>query len=410
MYSCAKWAKNVTLITVKECIGLDVEEDNRIVGCRQRCSRIVADFIAKRLHCNLGTEIRCLLRKGQRDVAFCPTSLLSHLLSHGKYPALCGCNLMVLYNLNSQLWDIDIAIVKEELMQEIIIDKEFQALLPPLDEGTYTALEASILEYGCRDPLVLWGNILIDGHNRYSVVTKHKLSYKTVNIEFSSREEAMIWIISAQYARRNLTPMQIMLLRGRHYLLALKIKTNEKGINQYSEVVGQNVLQPTHNATAAALGKKYKVDQRTIRRDGKSVKGIDRVAGISPEAGRMIASEEVKVDKHVLQNICNLPEDKVAQFAETIVQGTYEKPKPENKTAKPGPGPGSGPTGVTGTTGTTDATEAEAHPLQLTIFMLMDDLSNELQEVKTDDTAAQKTAFRNYIDKLEKLYKDLYES
>lgn len=28
---------------------------------------------------------------------------------------------------------------------------------------------------GCRDPLVLWGDVLIDGHNRYSICTKHGL-------------------------------------------------------------------------------------------------------------------------------------------------------------------------------------------------------------------------------------------
>ena len=47
-------------------------------------------------------------------------------------------------------------------MQEIIIDEEFRFLLPVLDEETFRLLEENILEHGCRVPLVLWNNILID--------------------------------------------------------------------------------------------------------------------------------------------------------------------------------------------------------------------------------------------------------
>jgi len=284
-------------------------------------------------------------------------------------------------------------------MNNIKIDPEFQALLPPLDESTYAALEASILEHGCRDPLVLWGDILVDGHNRYEICTRHKLPFKTVGIEFDSREEAMIWIISTQFARRNLTPMQQTILRGKSYLLTMKIKTNEKGRNQHSEVGGQNVLQPTHNATAADLGKRFKVNERTIRRDGMSVRGLERIDEASPKAGQKIRSEEVRIEKQVLQSARNMPDDEFAQLVDAIENGTYEKsriraPKPEQR---PGDKQGGANTANTA-----------SHPFQLTIFMLMDGLSDELQEVGIDDITGQQTAFRSYIDRLEELYKDLY--
>ena len=125
-------------------------------------------------------------------------------------------------------------------MSDIIIDEEFQKLLPPLDESTFAALEASLLEHGCRDALVVWDGILVDGHNRYRICTNHGLPFKTIEMRFGSCEKAMTWIIETQYARRNLTPLQAMLLSGKHYLLSLKIKKNEEGRNQYSEVRDQN--------------------------------------------------------------------------------------------------------------------------------------------------------------------------
>jgi hypothetical protein len=31
---------------------------------------------------------------------------------------------------------------------------------------------------GCRDALVLWGDVLVDGHNRYGICTKHGIAFK----------------------------------------------------------------------------------------------------------------------------------------------------------------------------------------------------------------------------------------
>ena len=47
----------------------------------------------------------------------------------------------------------------------IVIDEEFRQLLPALDAETYRLLEENLLLHGCRDPLVLWEDILIDGYN-----------------------------------------------------------------------------------------------------------------------------------------------------------------------------------------------------------------------------------------------------
>ena len=49
------------------------------------------------------------------------------------------------------------------------IDKEISGLVPKLSEGEYKQLEANIIKEGCRDPLVLWQSILLDGHNRYAI-------------------------------------------------------------------------------------------------------------------------------------------------------------------------------------------------------------------------------------------------
>ena len=85
------------------------------------------------------------------------------------------------------------------------IDPEFKDLIPPLSQEEYRQLEENILANQCRDPIVLWRGIIIDGHNRHEICTKHSLPYKTVKLRLPSREAAKLWILENQLGRRNLT-------------------------------------------------------------------------------------------------------------------------------------------------------------------------------------------------------------
>lgn len=86
------------------------------------------------------------------------------------------------------------------------IDPEFQTAIPPLSAEEYAALAESIEREGCRDPLVVWNGILIDGHNRYKICTEKNIAFNIIERNFESREEAKIWILRNQLARRNITP------------------------------------------------------------------------------------------------------------------------------------------------------------------------------------------------------------
>ena len=94
-------------------------------------------------------------------------------------------------------------------MKRIIIDEEFKALIPPLSEEERELLEGSIVADGCRDPLVLWGGILIDGHHRHEICTRLGIEFDTVEMSnLETRNDAMMWVIRNQLGRRNLSNYQ----------------------------------------------------------------------------------------------------------------------------------------------------------------------------------------------------------
>lgn len=99
----------------------------------------------------------------------------------------------------------------------IKLKKEFNKLIPPLQPEEYILLEESIKKEGCRDPILIWNDIIIDGNNRFEICNKYKIEYKTKEIKFNSENEATLWIINNQLARRNLTDIDKFLLNKKKF-------------------------------------------------------------------------------------------------------------------------------------------------------------------------------------------------
>ena len=282
-------------------------------------------------------------------------------------------------------------------MQEITIDEEFKGLLPALDAETFKLLEENILQNGCRDSLILWGDILIDGHNRYSICMKHGIPFNTISKDFDSREDALIWIISNQVARRNLTPVQLSHYRGLHYKADKKKVGNNSGRNQHNVEFTQNGEIPKFQSTVTRLADQYKVSKNTIGRDAKIAEAIEAIGLISPEAKQKILTGEVKIDKKVLERLASAAAEEVAELAASIVDGAYEKRKPENP-ATPEPGL------------IDDGIFDGEQPLDMVISRISRDIafySGLRNRVSGGGTSELKSALRSYIDILEDLYEQM---
>lgn len=70
----------------------------------------------------------------------------------------------------------------------------FRLLSVPLSLEEENRLENSLLREGCREPIVVWHGCILDGHKRYEICSYEEMDYKTVEMNFVSREDAIIWI------------------------------------------------------------------------------------------------------------------------------------------------------------------------------------------------------------------------
>jgi len=265
-------------------------------------------------------------------------------------------------------------------MLEIIIDQEFKFLLPALDETTYARLEENILEHGCMQPLVLWNGILIDGYNRYEIVQKHGLPFKTTDMEFDSRDDVIIWIISTQISRRNLTPKQLTYFRGLHYITDKRVQGGDhKSVEEKSNP--HNEGNENTGSTAERLAKKYNVSRATIERDAVVAEAITAIGMISPEARRDILAEKIPVSRKKLRELSAGPEEEVALLAAQIEDGTFEKKRPE---------------------------PAESNGIEKEFRRLTNDFYSELRDYSmSGDSENFRVAAGSYINTLEDLFRQI---
>lgn len=156
---------------------------------------------------------------------------------------------------------------------EIRVDPELRSLIPPLTVEERTQLEENIKRDGCRDPLVLWDDVLIDGHNRFEICTNLSLPFQTKEIVLESRDEAKSWIIRNQFGRRNLQPFQ-------RAELALKLEP------LIAAKAAENIRAAQNNDSASAFQKSDK--------QVHTAKEVAKIAGLSHDT---IHKAKVIVDK-----------------------------------------------------------------------------------------------------------------
>lgn len=161
----------------------------------------------------------------------------------------------------------------------LVIDPEFQALIPAQSPEEHTQLEANLLAEGCRDALVTWNGVLVDGHNRYEICTRLSLPYNTIEREFDGREDVIAWIVDNQLGRRNLTDFARgeLALKKKDAIAAKARKNQANSTGGANPQLRQNSDEAAPIRTDEALAADAGVSRDTIRK-------IETVTKQAPEA------------------------------------------------------------------------------------------------------------------------------
>ena len=222
----------------------------------------------------------------------------------------------------------------EKGYKQLKIDTEFKNLIRPLRKEESMQLELNLVVGGCRDPIITWNNTIMDGHNRYEICNRLHIPYATQEIEFESRESAVIWICSNQLGRRNITEETRKYLIGRQYEAEKLIgcQKNANGHNQYTsspdtgvgespdDLVGWDQKE-SNRRTAWRLGEEYHISSGTVQKYARYSQALDALAEKDPDLIPQILSGNYKISQENIIALSMMDAEEVKKLNKKIGQG-----------------------------------------------------------------------------------------
>ena len=204
---------------------------------------------------------------------------------------------------------------------EFIIDAEFQSQIPALTDEEFQQLEENILFEGeVLSPLIVWGNILVDGHNRYKILQQHpEIPYTTRSISCTceTREDVLAWICKHQLGRRNLTPEQKKFLIGKQYHTEKSTRGGNHG-NQYTQTANCQIDNlPSVENTTERIARENNVSPSFVIRAEQFMKTVELMEKYYPGIQEEILSGKLKLSQREAAIIRGTPMEALPHVVST---------------------------------------------------------------------------------------------
>ena len=228
-------------------------------------------------------------------------------------------------------------------MINLKIDPEFQSQIPPLTDDEFKQLEENILKEGkLISPLIVWNNILVDGHNRYAILQKHpEIYFSTMPLPFESREEVLAWICKNQLGRRNLTPEQKYYLMGKQYEAEKAAHGGDrKSSDAKSSSQSANLVDSAK--TCDRIAEENGVSKDTVIRASRFTKGVEIAESLIPGMREKILNKQIKVSKSDMHRLAKADYHDRTQTLQDILHPELKsepKPDPDGVIRVPGKAP-----------------------------------------------------------------------
>ena len=198
-------------------------------------------------------------------------------------------------------------------------DPDFQSLKPPLRREAYEELELNIVCNGCREPIKVWGDYIIDGHKRYKICYEYEIEFKTEEILLKSREDAISWICADLLHNHELPENYQHYLIGRKYLAEKTVGImNITGTNQYT--IESMERKPHTGKTSTKIANEFHIAHSTVRKYRQYAKAIDQLKAVFPDFGRKILFGEVKISQDNIILLAKKQMDEIRQIIANIAE------------------------------------------------------------------------------------------
>jgi hypothetical protein len=214
------------------------------------------------------------------------------------------------------------------------IDRDFQELIRPLFKNEYLQLEENLIADGCREPIAVWNDVIVDGHNRYKICTEHQIPFAVEEMSFNSKEEVIAWICANQLGRRNLTEESRKYLIGKQYE-SEKIISKRNAVYQDKrddrinppyetfDTVHENRVTETKKKTAERIAEENHISHGTVEKYSVYTRAIEEIQKKEPHMASKILSGRYKISHNGVLDLAKRSPDELRDLNTRLEQRQY---------------------------------------------------------------------------------------
>ncbi len=156
----------------------------------------------------------------------------------------------------------------------LLTDRVFLSLSVPLQPEQEKELEESLLQDGCRDPIITWNGVIIDGHKRYHFCLAEGIEYFTEEMDFPTKEEAVSWVCRKHIPNYGKKSVPYRYLVGRLYKAQKKIY---RDIRKQPEDMRVIQLNPDWDRVSYYVAEELKLNHATIESHGAYAAAMEQI-------------------------------------------------------------------------------------------------------------------------------------
>lgn len=171
------------------------------------------------------------------------------------------------------------------------IDPEFKRLSVPLSPEEERRLENSLIREGCKEPIAVWHGCILDGHKRYEICSYEEMEYETVEMDFATKDEALLWVCKKHLAAVKPNSTVFRYLLGKRYVFEREMyKKNPEKIHINYVKKADRV-----GAVCGTLAEETNMNPGTVQKYGILALQLDQIAEKDMALFDAILAEKISI-------------------------------------------------------------------------------------------------------------------
>ena len=196
---------------------------------------------------------------------------------------------------------------------------EFERLTIPISEKEEEELAASLIREGCREPIVTWNDVILDGHKRFHICTTEHIEFQVQALKFGTKEEAVIWACRMRMEDLPNDTQCSRYLMGRWYNAKVAARRKSKSVWR------PEGLSPREYRTSFQMGKEMGVQCGTLENRGAYARRLDLLTEKEPDLLNAVKIGDLTVSYAEAQRLSRTKEDQIAREIKNFILNNKHK-------------------------------------------------------------------------------------